>query len=79
MKEIGKARDDEINANEVEEFTNDASVVDTLSKNLKNIDIALSKISTGNTYGKCESCNEEINIKRLEIFPEAKNCMKCKQ
>lgn len=74
-----QARDDEINANEVEEFTNNASVVATLSKDLKNINIALSKISAGNAYGKCESCNGEITIKRLKIFPEAKNCMKCKQ
>ncbi len=72
------ARDDETNAIEVGEFTNDASVVATLSTDLESVELALKKIEVG-TYGKCETCAGNINIKRLEIFPEARNCMKCKQ
>lgn len=73
------ARDDEANANEVEDFANDSGVVNTLSEDLKNIEIAITKIETTDTYGKCETCEGDINPKRLEIFPEARNCMKCKQ
>lgn len=73
------ARDIEANANEVEDFANDSGVVNTLSENLENIEIALNKITTTDTYGKCETCDGDINPKRLEIFPEARNCMKCKQ
>ena len=73
------ARDDETNANEVEEFANDSGVVNTLSKDLKNVEIALQKITTTpDIYGKCETCSGDINPKRLEILPEARNCMKCK-
>jgi RNA polymerase-binding transcription factor DksA len=77
FKEI--ARDDEANAVEVGDFTNDASVVATLSKNLESVEIALEKIEVGKGYGKCETCQGDINPKRLDIFPEARNCMKCKQ
>ena len=73
------ARDDEANAIEVGDFANDASVVNTLNKDLKNIEVALDKITTTDVYGKCETCDGDINPKRLEIFPEARNCMKCKQ
>jgi RNA polymerase-binding transcription factor DksA len=73
------ARDDETNAIEVGDFTNDASVVNTLSKDLENIELALNKIASTNTYGQCETCQGNISPKRLDIFPEARNCMKCKQ
>ena len=72
------ARDNETNAVEVEDFANDASVVATLAKDLESVEAALAKIDNG-TYGKCETCNGDINLKRLEILPEARNCMKCKQ
>jgi len=39
---------------------------------------ALNKLE-GNSedYGLCEECDEEIGFKRLEIFPDAKFCIKC--
>jgi len=43
---------------------------------IKEIDDALNKIKT-NTYGICESCGKEIDPKRLEIIPYARNCIKC--
>ena len=36
----------------------------------------MNKIKT-NTYGICESCGKEIDPKRLEIIPYARNCIKC--
>ena len=41
------------------------------------IDEALAKIDN-NEYGLCESCGEEIGIKRLEARPVAELCIDCK-
>ncbi|RME61512.1 MAG: conjugal transfer protein TraR [Candidatus Dadabacteria bacterium] len=44
---------------------------------LKKIDYSLKKIEEG-TYGICENCGEEINVKRLEARPVATLCIDCK-
>jgi DnaK suppressor protein len=44
---------------------------------LAKIDQALEKIE-GNTFGLCESCGEEIGLKRLEARPVAELCIDCK-
>ncbi|HIJ60546.1 MAG TPA: RNA polymerase-binding protein DksA [Nitrospirae bacterium] len=44
---------------------------------LKKIDDALDKIEQG-TYGKCEACGKEIDIKRLEVRPVTNMCIECK-
>lgn len=44
---------------------------------LKKIDEALDKIE-GGTYGICEVCGEEINIKRLEARLVTTMCIDCK-
>ena len=41
------------------------------------IDQALAKIES-NEYGLCESCGEEVGIKRLEARPVAELCIDCK-
>ncbi len=46
-------------------------------KLLKKIDEALEKIAT-NTYGICESCGEEIGLKRLMARPVTTLCIECK-
>ena len=46
-------------------------------KLLKKIDEAMEKIEKG-TYGICEVCGEEINIKRLEARPVTTMCIECK-
>ena len=38
---------------------------------------ALKKIEDGK-YGSCENCHKQIDIKRLEVFPAATICIKCK-
>ena len=45
---------------------------------LKKIDHALSKIEEG-TFGICESCEEDIPLKRLEARPETTLCIRCKE
>ena len=39
---------------------------------------ALAKIEDG-SFGKCEECEEEISIKRLEARPETTLCIRCKE
>lgn len=40
------------------------------------IERSLQKLEKG-TYGICESCNKEIDSKRLELLPQAKLCIDC--
>ncbi len=44
---------------------------------LAKIDYALEKIEDG-VYGECESCGEDIGVKRLEARPVAELCIDCK-
>ncbi len=45
---------------------------------LKKIDEALDRIQKG-TFGQCESCEEEIDNRRLEARPTATLCVSCKE
>ena len=45
---------------------------------LDKIQKALVKIEDG-TFGKCEECEEEISLKRLEARPETNLCIRCKE
>jgi RNA polymerase-binding transcription factor len=45
---------------------------------LKKIDHALGKIDEG-SFGVCESCDEDISLKRLEARPETTLCIRCKE
>lgn len=46
-------------------------------KLMKKIDEALERINNG-TFGICESCGEEISLKRLEARPVTTLCIDCK-
>lgn len=45
---------------------------------LDKIDAALERIRDG-SFGVCEDCGEDINLKRLEIRPVASLCVPCKE
>src|SRR5919201_3460603 len=45
---------------------------------LDKIQKALLKIEDG-SFGKCEECEEEISLKRLEARPETNLCIRCKE
>ncbi len=45
---------------------------------LKKIDKMMKKIEEG-TYGICETCGEEIGLKRLEARPVTDLCIRCKE
>lgn len=65
-------------ADEVEEYINRLPLEQALELKLKATNDALQKIEKG-TYGKCENCGETIPEKRLEVLPEAKICLKCRE
>ncbi len=48
----------------------------SLLETLREVDDALKKLDTG-TYGKCETCGEQIGAARLEAMPSARHCMTC--
>jgi len=58
----------------------DASHLDAIRDShkiaIKEIDYALNKIKN-NSYGICETCGELIGDERLELVPQARNCIKC--
>ncbi len=47
------------------------------SEMLQGVSDALMRIKDG-SYGQCIDCEQEIPVKRLEVFPAAKRCVKCK-
>ena len=45
---------------------------------LREVDAALARMDAG-TYGRCESCGNEIDIERLDARPVARLCLPCKR
>ncbi|TKX31031.1 RNA polymerase-binding protein DksA [Campylobacter aviculae] len=56
----------------------DFAINANLNQELKEIEVSLNKIKD-ETYGICESCDEEIAIERLKIKPHAKYCVACRE
>lgn len=44
---------------------------------LRDTNIALQRISDG-VYGVCINCGEDIGLARLQAYPKAKRCIRCK-
>jgi DnaK suppressor protein len=55
----------------------DYSLLEMKYEQFKDIADAFRKLQN-NTYGLCEECGEEIDIKRLEVNPLARYCITCK-
>lgn len=67
---------DEENAVEVSDFHDNLALENDLEKTLAKVDKALERIKSGE-YGKCASCDKEIEQARLEAVPHASTCMDC--
>lgn len=65
-------------ADEVEEYSTRLPIEHSLELKLRDVNLALKKIDE-NAYGVCETCKKEIDLERLEIYPEARFCTKCKK
>jgi DnaK suppressor protein len=54
------------------------AVADRRAEMLVQIDLALKKMAEGN-YGRCEICEEPINVLRLHAHPFAVRCTRCQE
>jgi len=68
----------EAEMDEFEEYENILPITYTLELELKKINEALKKIKKG-TYGICEKCQKPISKGRLDIYPQAVDCLKCQK
>ena len=59
-----------------QEFT--LGLIENEQATLEQIHDALTRIN-GGTFGRCEECEEEISLKRLEARPETTLCIRCKE
>lgn len=69
---------EEENAQEVTLYESRLCLERDLENILRDINKALDKIKKG-TYGTCDNCGQEIPKPRLEAFPSAVLCLKCKK
>jgi RNA polymerase-binding protein DksA len=74
FEDIGTDKDD--NATEVDQYTQNLSIENSLEKQLQDILEALEKIEKG-AYGKCENCGKDIPLERLTANPSARTCLDC--
>jgi RNA polymerase-binding transcription factor DksA len=65
-------------AEKIEEYGKLLPLEHTLELRLKDVEDALGKIKK-DAYGQCENCQEDIQLKRLEVIPEARLCLECCQ
>jgi RNA polymerase-binding transcription factor DksA len=65
-------------ADEMENFSENTSILNKLEPRYNDIKTALEKIKKG-TYGKCEIGGEDIPEERLKVNPAAKTCIKHSQ
>ena len=66
----------ETEADESDQYGSQIALTQNLNQQLADVDLALEKIKNG-TYGKCENCDKEISLERLEILPAARLCLDC--
>ncbi|MEK7464564.1 MAG: TraR/DksA C4-type zinc finger protein [Patescibacteria group bacterium] len=62
---------------ETEEMANYLAMKKVLDEKIEHIDRALARIKNG-TYGICQNCGKEIDIKVLDAEPESNLCRDCK-
>jgi len=74
--EVGDDEDE--NAFETALFDTNVALEQRLENVLNDINKVLEKIKKG-SYGICDKCSKEISPERLEAFPTARLCIKCKK
>lgn len=76
FEQIGDSEEE--NADEVTAYGDKIAIEHELENNLTEIDAALARIADG-SYGYCDDCKQIINLERLELVPEATECIKCEE
>ena len=62
-------------ADGIEDYEENVAIVNTLETRYQELKGALDKIKHS-TYGLCQTCGEEIDLRRLEANPSAQSCRK---
>jgi DnaK suppressor protein len=76
---VGDAGDDQADAGaKTFEREHELALTHNARELLAQTERAIARIESG-TYGTCESCGEAIGKARLQAFPRATLCVKCKQ
>lgn len=65
--------DENIVADTIEEYEENTAIANSLEARFKDVRSALDKIAH-NVYGKCQVCQKDIEIDRLEANPAARTC-----
>lgn len=71
--ESGGSADENVVADNIEEYEENNAIVNTLETRLKDVRSGLDKIKH-NVYGTCQICGKEIEPDRLEVNPAARTC-----
>ncbi len=77
MKDAGHFADPADRASQEEEFSLELRTRDRERKLLRKISKTVKTIEE-NDYGYCDTCDEEIGVRRLEARPTADLCIDCK-
>jgi DnaK suppressor protein len=78
VAEFHDVGDDETdNVSEVEQYSIDLSLEQTLEKSLRDVQSALDRLAAGK-YGLCKYCQQPIDVKRLKARPTSTSCVACK-
>ena len=76
FEQIGDSPEE--NADEVTAYGDNLAIEHELEDSLLDIDAALERIEKG-AYGYCQNCGQMISPERLEVVPEATECIKCEE
>jgi RNA polymerase-binding transcription factor DksA len=60
-------------ADSIESLEDNSAILNTLEARYEDVKSGLDKIKHGN-YGKCQVCDKEIELDRLEANPAARTC-----
>ena len=78
LKNKGESYADQIDrASQEEEFAFELRTRDRERKLINKIGVSIEKVKQDD-YGWCDSCGDEIGVKRLEARPTATHCIHCK-
>jgi RNA polymerase-binding transcription factor DksA len=72
--EDGREADPGDQANALEGFVENATILHSLEKRYADVTAALTKVDAG-TYGNCELCEAPIEAERLDADPAARTCI----
>ena len=76
--EFAESREPADDAQDAEIRDLDAQRVDALSARLRAVDEALERLTNG-SYGLCQTCDSDIEGRRLEVDPAAATCLDCQK